>query len=72
METISKQGRFTLKQILKENWDVFLVTHGKQVTWCMAFNAWKTMYRQEPEGLGYATFACPDLPGETCHIPRSC
>ncbi|MBF0420861.1 MAG: hypothetical protein HQL78_11930 [Magnetococcales bacterium] len=72
METISKKGRFTLKQILKENWDSFLVVHGKQATWYMAFNVWKVMSCREPDGLGFNTYACPDLPGETCYIPRSC
>ncbi|MCP4297403.1 MAG: transposase, partial [Proteobacteria bacterium] len=27
---------------------------------------------QEPDGLGYATFACPVHPSEVCCIPRSC
>lgn len=71
METILR-GPFTLKNILQENWDRFLAVHQTLVTWSMAYNVWKVMNCREPEGLGYATFACPDHPGEVCRIPRSC
>ncbi len=33
---------------------------------------WKVINCREPDGLGYATFACPVHPSEICHIPRSC
>ena len=71
METINK-GRFTLKQIFRENWNPFLAVRQTLVAWYAVYNVWKVMNCREPEGLGYATFACPDHPGEICHIPRSC
>ena len=71
METISK-NRFTLKQIFQDNWDPFLSAYKSLVTVYMAYNIWKIMNCREPDGLGYATFACPNHPGEVCHIPRSC
>lgn len=71
METISP-NRFTLKQIFQENWETFLCAYRHVVTFYIALNIWKIMSCREPEGLGYATYACPDHPGETCHIPRSC
>jgi hypothetical protein len=27
---------------------------------------------READGLGYATYACPEHPQETCHVPRTC
>ena len=71
METIAK-APFTLKQILQENWDPFLDIHQNQVKWYMGFNVWKVINCREPEGLGFATFACPDHPEQICHVPRSC
>lgn len=71
METITK-APFTLKQILQENWDRFLAIHHGEVEWYMAFNVWKVINCREPEGLGFATFACPNHPEQVCHIPRSC
>lgn len=71
METIHK-GRFTLKQILRDNWNPFLAVHQTLVAWYAVYNVWKVMNCREPDGLGYATFACPEHPGEVCHIPRSC
>jgi hypothetical protein len=63
---------FSLKQILRENWDKFLSTHKDMVTWYIAFNVWKVMNCREPDGLGFATFACPVHPAEVCHVPHSC
>lgn len=71
METIQK-GSFTLKQIFQENWDSFLAVHKTLVTWYMAYNVWKIMSCREPDGLGFATFACPDHPWEIRQVPRSC
>jgi len=71
METIQK-GSFTLKQIFQENWDTFLAVHKTLVTWYMAYNVWKIMSCREPDGLGFATFACPDHPWEIRRVPRSC
>ncbi|MBF0368760.1 MAG: transposase zinc-binding domain-containing protein, partial [Magnetococcales bacterium] len=62
----------TLKQIFQDNWEPFLLAFKHLVTIYVAYNVWKIMNCREPEGLGYATYACPDHPGETCHIPRSC
>jgi len=71
METIH-EGSFTLKQIFKENWDPFLAVSRVQVPWSVAYNVWKIMNCREPDGLGFATFACPDHPWETRRIPHSC
>jgi len=71
METIHK-GPITLKKIFQENWTAFLAVHQTLAAWYAVYNVWKVMNCREPEGLGYATFACPDHPGEVCHIPRSC
>jgi hypothetical protein len=71
METIGK-GPFTLKRIFQENWDSFLLVYPMLVTWCIAYNVWKVMNCREPDGLGFATFACPNHPWEVCHIPKSC
>ena len=38
----------------------------------MAYNVWKIMNCREPEGLGYATYACPVHTEEVCHVPRTC
>ena len=38
----------------------------------MAFNVWKVINCREPDGLGFATFACPNHPEQVCHVPRSC
>jgi len=40
--------------------------------WYAAYNVWKVIKCREPDGLGYATFACPVHSSEICHIPRSC
>lgn len=74
METVRTAGRkpFTLKQILQENWEQFLAIHKTLVTWYIAYNVWKVMNCREPDGLGFATFACPAHPMEVCHVPRSC
>ena len=71
METIRK-APFTLKQILQENWDRYLALYHNEVEWYMALNVWKVINCREPEGLGFATFACPDHPEQICHVPRSC
>lgn len=71
MEVI-QSGRFTLKQILQQNWCSFLYVHHKLVQWYMAFNVWKVVNCRDPDGLGFTTFACPRHPSEVCHIPRSC
>ena len=61
METISK-GHFTLKRIFEDNWEQFLSNHQSEVGFSAAYNVWKVMNRREPEGLGYAAYACPDHP----------
>ncbi len=71
MEAVSK-GRFSLKQILKDNWDHFVSAMGFLVSFAAAYNVWKVMNCREPDGLGYATYACPDHPQEICHVPRTC
>ena len=71
METVGK-APFTLKRILQENWDRFLDTYRGEVEWYMALNVWKVINCREPEGLGFATFACPDHPDQICRVPRSC
>jgi len=71
METIQK-GSFTLKQIFQDHWESSLIVHKTLITWYMAYNVWKVMNCREPDGLGFATFACPDHPGEICIVPRSC
>ncbi|MCP4491274.1 MAG: transposase [Gammaproteobacteria bacterium] len=71
METI-RSGKFTLKQILQENWCSFLDVHHLLVQWYAAYNVWKVINCREPDGLGYATFACPIHPSEICHVPCSC
>jgi len=71
METVST-GRFSLKQILKDNWCHFVSVMGSLVSFAAAYNVWKVMNCREPDGLGYATYACPDHPQETCHVPRTC
>jgi len=38
----------------------------------MAYNVWKVMNCREPNGLGFATFACPAHPTEVCYVPHSC
>lgn len=71
METIQK-GAFTLKQILQENWNLFLVAHKEVVTWYIAYNVWKVINCREPDGLGFSTFACPVHPAEIRTVPHSC
>ncbi|MBW2660236.1 MAG: transposase zinc-binding domain-containing protein [Deltaproteobacteria bacterium] len=63
---------FTLKQILQQNWCSFLDVYHLLVQWYAAYNVWKVINCREPDGLGYATFACPVHPSEFCHVPRSC
>jgi len=70
MEAI-QSGQFTLKQILQQNWCSFLDVYHLLVQWYAAYNVWKVINCLEPDGLGYATFACPVHPSEICHIPRS-
>ncbi|NOR24032.1 MAG: hypothetical protein GQ542_06485 [Desulforhopalus sp.] len=71
MEAI-QSGQFTLKQILQQNWCSFLDAYHLLVPWYAAYNVWKIINCREPDGLGYATFACPTHPSEICHVPRSC
>ncbi|MCP3928739.1 MAG: transposase, partial [Bacteroidetes bacterium] len=71
MEAI-QSGQFTLKQILQENWCSFLDVYHLLVQWYAAYNVWKVINCREPDGLGYATFACPVHPSEISHVPRSC
>ena len=68
METI-KTGKFTLKQILSENWSSFLDRYKQMVYWFTAYNVWKVINCREPDGLGYTMFACIDHPDEVCHVP---
>ncbi|MBF0117112.1 MAG: transposase [Magnetococcales bacterium] len=70
METI--RGPFTLKRIFQEKWDQFLAIYPTLVTWVIAYTVWKITNCREPDGLGFATFACPDHPDQTCQVPRSC
>ena len=71
METTGR-APFTLKQILQENWDRYLALYRNEVEWYMALNVWKVINCREPDGLGFATFACSDHPDQICHVPRSC
>ena len=71
MEAIQSK-RFTLKQILQENWCSFLNEYHVLVQWYAAYNVWKVINCREPDGLGYSTFACPTHPTEICHVPHSC
>ena len=71
MEAI-RSGQFTLKQILQQNWCSFPDVYHLLVQWYAAYNVWKVINCREPDGLGYATFACPVHPSEICHVPRSC
>jgi len=68
METI-KTGKFTLKQILSENWSSFPDRYKQMVYWFTAYNVWKVINCREPDGLGYTMFACIDHPDEVCHVP---
>ena len=73
MEAIQSQSKqFSLKQILKDNWCAFLDAHHLLVTWYAAYNVWKVINCREPDGLGYATYACPIHSSETQHVPHSC
>ncbi len=69
---IIKSRAITLKQILKDNWCSFLDAYHLSVPWYAAYNVWKVINCREPDGLGYATFACPVHPSEFCRIPRTC
>ena len=71
MEAIQSK-KITLKQILQENWCSFLDEYHSLVQWYAAYNVWKIINCREPEGLGYATFACPTHPTEIIHVPHSC
>ena len=71
MEAIRK-GNITLKRILGDNWEDFVSKNRSKVTFPIAYNVWKVMNCREPEGLGYATYACPDHPEQITHVPRSC
>jgi hypothetical protein len=71
MEAIGK-SHITLKQIFKDNWEQFVSDRRSEVFFSAAYNVWKVINCREPEGLGYATYACPDHPEEVCHIPRTC
>jgi hypothetical protein len=51
--------QFTLKQILQQNWCSFLDVYHLLVQWYAAYNIWKVINCREPDGFGYATFACP-------------
>ncbi len=71
MEIIQHKS-ISLKQIFQENWEHFLSVHSSLVTSYMAYNVWKVMNCREPDGLGYATYACPIHTEEICHVPRTC
>ena len=71
MEAIQSK-QFTLKQVLKDNWCSFLDTHHSLVQWYAAYNVWKVINCREPDGLGYATFACPIHSSEFQRVPHSC
>jgi hypothetical protein len=71
MEAI-KSEKFTLKQILQQNWCAFLDVYHLLVPWYAAYNVWKVISCREPDGLGYSTFACPTHPSEIRHVPRTC
>ncbi len=69
---IIQHNSITLKQIFQENWDSFLSLYSPQVKSYMAYNVWKVMNCREPDGLGYATYACATHTREVCHVPRTC
>jgi len=71
METVSKD-RFNLKQIFKDHWCQIFLAMSHLISPSAAYNVWKVMNCREPDGLGYATYACPDHPEETYHVPRTC
>ena len=73
MEAVKSQSnQFSLKQILKDNWCAFLDVHHSLIPWYAAYNVWKVINCREPDGLGYATYACPIHSSETQHVPYSC
>jgi hypothetical protein len=69
---IIKTKTHTLKQIFKDNFQLFIQKYPHLVTWRSAFNIWKIMNCREPDGLGYATFVCPKHPSQLRIIPHSC
>ncbi len=70
METITA-NKYSLKQIFKDNWALFLKEYPSLVTWYMAYNVWKIINCREPDGLGFKTFACPIHHEQVCHVPNS-
>ena len=71
MEAIQSK-KVTLKQILRDRWCSFLDANHSLVPWYAAYSVWKVINCREPDGLGYATFACPIHPSEFQRVPYSC
>nr|VFK44266.1 MAG: Transposase zinc-binding domain-containing protein [Candidatus Kentron sp. TC] len=67
MESISK-SYFTLQRIFKGNWERFVLDNRSQIPFSSAYDIWKVMNCREPDGLGYATYACPE---QITHIPKT-
>ena len=70
METISK-SHFTLKRISEDNWEQFLSNHQSEIGFSAAYNVWKVMNCREPEGLGYAAYACSEHPVSNYTHPQN-
>ena len=71
METVAQKG-FSLTKILQDHWGYFRAAFKFLITDFVTYNVWKVTNCREPEGLGYATFACPDHPDQIYRVPKTC
>ena len=69
MEQIT--GRYTIKQIFQDWWDVYHSAHPKLPGYVLE-NVRKMLSCRNPQLLGYVKAACPSHPDQVTVIPRSC
>jgi hypothetical protein len=59
LETI-QGGKYTIKQILKDNWDWFYDKHRDRIRTNVVSEVKKVLACKDVDILGYSTYACPD------------
>jgi len=59
LEAIKANGNYTIKQILKENWDDFYALRGSSVRGVVVSNVNRVMNCGDKDKLGYSVYSCP-------------
>ncbi len=64
--------RFTIKEIFKEHWEVYLSRHKDTLPHYVIRTVEKMLSCRDPDSLGYHKYACPEHPDQHITVPHSC